>query len=103
MYTPLTPYGRRCLLDNYMATEDTITVNTEDYRISFHEAAQWVYFCACNVRNHLVGAITFIIREQWERIETGLGMAYAYNAVLDSLEKGVVHSGGYCSASHYLV
>ncbi len=95
MHLNLTDAQRQQLIENYIATEPTIYYNTLPYSVSvdLDSSADFVLFYAVDKRDR-VGAITCLTRDTWDAIQSGFSMAGVYNTVLDTLEKGLIDTGG---------
>jgi hypothetical protein len=91
----LTEIQRRELFHHYADTEPIIYVDRHPYLVSVaYDNPDAICFYAVSQRTTECGAITMLPRDQWEKIDNGLCMAYLLNTVLASLEDGVRHTGG---------
>lgn len=91
----LTETQRRDLFHHYLVTEPIIYVHKHPYAVSAgYDDPDYVCFYAVCKKSGDCGAITKLPRDQWEKLDNGLAMAYLLNTVLESLEDGVIHTGG---------
>lgn len=85
------PNTRNETMYSYYVTEKEFKVNGIRYRVECTFDKEAHFYCFCNTE---VVCEVCIPQEQWEGLNTGLALAYAYNCVLDKMEECVVHSGG---------
>src|SRR5574339_576418 len=90
-----TDNNRRSVLQSYIDTEPTIRVNCDTYCISTYLGEEGIMFYAVDTRKHILGARVFLPRIQWEKLHSGLSLAYLYNAVLEKMESIIRHTGGF--------